>query len=143
MEKTEEVKKVKKTTKAKTQAKTKSKKATPKKKTLKEIKEQRTKQAIKAFKSQKETIGNELDRKEIMNRLSRIIGSMNGVKKMIEEGYPCDEVLIQISAIDKSTKSLANYILLKHMTNFVVDEINNGNIEKPLKNVVDYFKRFE
>ena len=141
METTEEVKKVKKTTKAKTQAK--NKKATPKKKTLKEIKEQKTKKAIKAFKAQKETIGNELDRKEIMNRLSRIIGSMNGVKKMVEEGYPCDEVLIQISAIDKSTKSLANYILLKHMSNYVVDEIKEGNIEKPLKNVVDYFKRFE
>ena len=141
METTEEVKKVKKTTKAKTQVK--NKKATPKKKTLKEIKEQKTKKAIKAFKAQKETIGNELDRKEIMNRLSRIIGSMNGVKKMVEEGYPCDEVLIQISAIDKSTKSLANYILLKHMSNYVVDEIKEGNIEKPLKNVVDYFKRFE
>jgi len=137
MEKTEEIKKVKKTSKAKTA------KNAPKKKTLKEIKEQKTKKAIKAFKAQKETIGTELDRKEIINRLSRIIGSMNGVKKMVEEGYPCDEVLIQISAIDKSTKSLANYVLLKHMNNYVVDEIKNGNVEKPLKNVVDYFKRFE
>ncbi|MBR1925669.1 MAG: metal-sensitive transcriptional regulator [Clostridia bacterium] len=137
MEKTEKVKKVKKVKKT-----SKAKSAT-KKKTLKEIKEQRAKEAIEAFKAQKETIGTEEERKEIVNRLKRIIGSMNGVKKMIEDGYPCDQILIQFSAIDRATKSLANYVVLKHMTNYVVDEIKNGNIEQPLKNVVDYFKRFE
>lgn len=114
-----------------------------KKKTLKEIKEQKTKKAIAEFKKQKETIGDQNIRKEIKNRINRVVGSMNGVKKMVEEGFPCDEVLIQLSAVLNATKGIANYILFNHINNFVSEEIKQGNGEKAIKNAVDYFKRFE
>ena len=37
--------------------------------------------------------------KAVLNRMSRAIGHMNAVKKMIEEGRDCSDVLIQLSAI--------------------------------------------
>ena len=121
----------------------KTKPQTKKKKTLKEIKEQKTKKAIAEFKKQKETIGDQKIRKEIKNRINRVVGSMNGVRKMVEEGFPCDEVLVQLSAVLNATKGIANFILLNHLNGFVSDEIKKGNSEEAIKNVVDYFKRFE
>ena len=44
----------------------------------------------------------------VLNRLSRAIGHLQSVKRMVEEGRDCSEVLIQIaavrSAIDKYMK---------------------------------------
>ncbi len=93
-------------------------------------------------KNKKETIGNEKERHEINNRLSRIIGSMNGIKKMVEQGAECDEILVQLSAVVNATKSVANFVLLKHINNYVAEEIKNGNTQS-IDDVISYFKRFE
>ncbi len=90
----------------------------------------------------KKTIRSEEDKKAITNRLNRISGQINGIKKMIEEDKYCDDVLIQLSAVNKSVKSLANLLIEKHMKSCVVREINNGNTEI-LNEVVDLFKRFQ
>ena len=37
--------------------------------------------------------------KAIINRLSRAIGHLEAVKRMVEENRDCSEVLIQISAV--------------------------------------------
>ena len=90
----------------------------------------------------KKTIRSEEDKKAIINRLNRIGGQVNGIKKMIEEDKYCDDVLIQLSAINKSIKSLANILIEKHMYNCVTRELSNGNTEI-LSEVVDLFKRFQ
>ena len=45
------------------------------------------------------------DKKAVLNRLSRIVGQINGVKKMVEEGRECGDILIQMMAISSSIKS--------------------------------------
>ena len=55
------------------------------------------------------------EKKEITTRINRIIGQLNGVKNMVLEDRYCNDVLIQLSAIDKSVKSLANVVLDSHM----------------------------
>ena len=37
--------------------------------------------------------------KAVLNRLSRAIGHMESIKRMIEDGRDCSEVLIQLSAV--------------------------------------------
>ncbi len=90
----------------------------------------------------KKTIRSEEDKKAITSRLNRISGQINGIKKMIEEDKYCDDVLIQLSAVNKSIKSLANLLIEKHMNTCVVREITNGNTEV-LAEIVDLFKRFQ
>lgn len=87
-------------------------------------------------------IRNEDDKKILLNRINRIVGQMNGVKKMVEENRYCDDVLIQLSAIDKSIKSLANIILEEHIHTCVVNDVQNGKLET-LDEIVDLFKRFQ
>ena len=60
-------------------------------------------------------IRSEEEKKKLISRLNRLIGQMNGVKKMIQDDRYCDDVLIQLSAIDKAIKSLANLLLENHM----------------------------
>lgn len=84
----------------------------------------------------------EESKKAIVSRINKIVGQMNGVKKMIEEDRYCDDVLIQLSAIDKSIKSLANIILDDHMHYCLIENIKNGNYEA-VDEIVDLFKRFQ
>lgn len=85
---------------------------------------------------------NEKDKKLLINRINRLIGQMNGIKKMIEEDRYCDDVLIQLSAVDKSIKSMANLILDDHLHTCLVKDIKEGNIES-LDEIVDLFRRFQ
>ena len=87
-------------------------------------------------------IRNEDDKKILLNRINRIVGQMNGIKKMVEENRYCDDVLIQLSAIDKSIKSLANIILEEHIHTCVVNDVQNGKLET-LDEIIDLFKRFQ
>ncbi len=91
---------------------------------------------------ERKTIRTEKDKKSIISRLNRIAGQTGGVKKMVEEDKYCDDILIQLSAINKSVKSLANFIVEKHMYSCVLEDIKAGNIEI-LSEVANLFKRFQ
>lgn len=82
------------------------------------------------------------EKKQLITRLNRLIGQMNGVSKMIEENRYCDDILIQLSAIDKGIKSLANLLLDNHMHTCLIENIKNGN-EEIVDEIVDLFKRFQ
>ena len=90
----------------------------------------------------KYTKRSEAEKKIINNRLNRIEGQVRGVKKMIEEDRYCDDVLIQLSAINKSIKSLANHILENHMYTCVYNDLEKGNYEI-IDEVVNLFRRFQ
>lgn len=92
--------------------------------------------------NEKKTIRSNEDKKTIISRIHRIEGQMRGIAGMIEEDRYCDDVLIQLSAIDKSIKSLANFILDKHMKTCVKENLLNGN-DQVLDEIVDLFKRFQ
>ncbi len=69
------------------------------------------------------------EKKKLQNRLNIILGQVKGIQKMIEDERYCADILIQISAVDKSLKSLGNCILKEHLRTCVVEEIRNDNLE--------------
>ena len=89
----------------------------------------------------KKTKRNEKEKQLINNRLSRIEGQIRGVKKMIGEDAYCNDVLIQLSAIENSVKSLSNHILENHLYTCVTRDLENGKIET-LDEIINLFKRF-
>lgn len=91
---------------------------------------------------EKKTYRNDEEKKIVTNRLSRIEGQIKGIKKMIAEDRYCDDVLIQLSAVDKSIKSLANHILENHMYHCVLNDIERGNLEI-IDEVINLFRRFQ
>ena len=90
----------------------------------------------------KKTKRSDEDKNKLVARINKLIGQMNGIKKMIEDDRYCDDILIQLSAIDKSIKSLANVILDNHMHTCLIENIENGNYEV-INEIIDLFKRFQ
>lgn len=69
------------------------------------------------------------EKKRFINRINRIEGQLRGIKQMIENDVYCDDILIQISAITNSIKSLGRVILNNHIKSCVKDELIKGNDE--------------
>ena len=81
-------------------------------------------------------------KKDINNRINRCVGQLNGIKKMVEEDRYCDDILIQLSAINKSIKSLANLVLDNHMHTCLIEHIENKDYAI-IDEIVELFKRFQ
>lgn len=91
--------------------------------------------------STKKRIRTEAEKKKIENHLNRIIGQMQGVKKMIADDRYCGDILIQLSAVAKSVKSLATNILDDHLHSCIVNSIKQGD-ESAVDEIMELFKRF-
>ena len=59
----------------------------------------------------KQTHRTKEEKKIVNDRLNRIEGQIKGIKKMIDEDRYCNDVLIQLSAVENSIRSLSNHIL--------------------------------
>ena len=89
----------------------------------------------------KETVRSEEEKKLITNRINRIEGQLRGIKKMIENDSYCNDVLIQLSAVENSVKSLSNLILEKHLYSCVTRDLENGNLDI-IDELISLFKKF-
>lgn len=81
------------------------------------------------------------DTKKILNRMSRAIGHMESIKRMVEEGRDCSEILIQLSAVRSAINNIGKIILQDHINNCVVDAVETGDkkVLQDLNNAVDKF----
>lgn len=89
----------------------------------------------------KKTYRNDEEKKIINNRINRIEGQLKGIKKMIQEDAYCNDVLVQLSAIENSVKSLSNHVLEKHLYSCVTKDLENGNLEI-IDELISLFKKF-
>lgn len=79
--------------------------------------------------------------KSVINRLSRAIGHLESIKKMIENGRDCSEVLIQLSAVKAAINNTGKVILQDHIEHCIVDAVEHGDKEsiKDLEKAIDKF----
>ena len=68
--------------------------------------------------------------KAVLNRLSRAIGHLESIKRMVEEGRDCSEVLIQLSAVKAAINNTGKAILQDHIQHCLVDAIESGDIQE-------------
>ncbi|OPX89185.1 MAG: Copper-sensing transcriptional repressor CsoR [Pelotomaculum sp. PtaB.Bin013] len=64
---------------------------------------------------------------ELTNRLNRIEGQIRGIKRMIEEGVYCDDILNQISSAQSALNGVAKLLLEKHMRFCIKEQIIAGD----------------
>ena len=89
----------------------------------------------------KKTKRSEDEKRLISNRLNRINGQINGIKKMIDNDAYCNDVLIQLSAVKNSVKSLSSHILENHLYMCVSRDLENGELDT-IDELISLFKRF-
>ena len=83
---------------------------------------------------------NDDEKNYIKTRLKTIEGQVRGISQMIDDDRYCNDILIQISAINNSLKSLAQEILKIHMSTCIVDDIKKDRLEV-IDEVMDLIKK--
>lgn len=77
----------------------------------------------------------------VLNRMARAIGHMEAVKRMVEDGRDCSEVLIQIAAVRSAINNIGKIILEDHISHCIVDAVEHGDQQalEDLKNAIEKF----
>jgi Uncharacterized protein conserved in bacteria len=79
--------------------------------------------------------------KTVINRLSRAIGHLESVKKMVEDGRDCSQVLIQIAAVKSAVNNIGKIILQDHINTCVVNAAETGD-KKVLEDLNSAIEQF-
>lgn len=80
--------------------------------------------------------------KLLQNRLSRMIGQLNGISRMLEENRYCGDVLTQVAAVESALQSFGYIILQEHLESCVTEGIRQGN-ENMMGEVIDLVKKLK
>ena len=81
--------------------------------------------------------------KAVLNRISRAQGHLEAVRKMIERGEDCAQVLVQLSAVISALNSAGRVILKDHIAHCIVDAEEADDMEpiEALNQAIDRFMR--
>lgn len=81
--------------------------------------------------------------KAVLNRLSRAQGHLESVRRMVERGEDCSEVLVQLSAVISALNSTGRVILKDHISHCIVDAVqqNDQQAIDDLNIAIDRFMR--
>lgn len=82
---------------------------------------------------------------EILNRLKNVKGHIAGIERMVEEGQPCPNILIQLSAVRASIEKIGIYILENNAIDCLccdLDEksVDRKKIEEVIKQMLNFLK---
>ena len=79
----------------------------------------------------------------VLNRLSRAIGHLESIKKMVESGRDCTEVLIQLAAVQSALGSASRVILKDHIEHCITDAVERHDQQAidDLNHAIDHLLR--
>ena len=81
------------------------------------------------------------EKKRQINRISRVIGHLEHVKKMLENDEDCAAVLIQLSAARSALGGLGKQIIKEHMSHCIYHAIEDGDTQavEEFQNAIEKF----
>jgi len=81
--------------------------------------------------------------KKIVNRISRSIGHLESVKRMLENGEDCSDVLLQIAAVKGELNSTGKLLLQEHIEHCIVEAVEEGDSEaiEKMNKAIDRFMK--
>ncbi len=85
-----------------------------------------------------------MDCDNLHRRLSKIMGQIKAIDKMVEEDVPCEDVLIQINAAKSALHKVGQVVLEGHLNHCVREGIEHGDAEKTISDftkAVEHFSR--
>ena len=77
--------------------------------------------------------------KAVLNRLSRAIGHLESVKRMVEDGRDCTEVLVQLAAVRSALNNTAKIILKDHIEHCISGAEGDAQALEELNDAIDKF----
>lgn len=79
--------------------------------------------------------------KNVLNRLSRAMGHLEAVRRMVEEGRDCAEILVQLAAVKSALNNTGKVILKDHISHCIVEAVEKDDFQKleELNHAIDSF----
>ena len=65
--------------------------------------------------------------KAVLNRMARLIGHMQSIRRMVEDGRDCSDVLVQISDVNAALRNVGKIILKDHLEHCIVDAVQEDD----------------
>jgi len=81
-----------------------------------------------------------------ISRLNRILGQIEGVKKMIAARRYCPDIITQLRAINSATKAVETSLLATHIEACVIETFttkNKKDQQQKIEELTKLFKRFD
>jgi len=81
------------------------------------------------------------EKKAVINRLSRAIGHLESVKRMVQRDEDCADVLIQLAAVRNAINNTGKLIMKNHISHCIVEAIEEDDMEsvEALNRAIDRF----
>lgn len=81
------------------------------------------------------------EKKAVLNRLSRAIGHLESVKRMVERDEDCSDVLIQLAAVRNAINNTGKVIMKNHISHCIVEAIEEDDLGavEALNDAIDHF----
>ena len=67
------------------------------------------------------------NQKAVVNRLARAMGHLEKVKRMVEAGCDCSEILVQLAAVRSALDNTGKVILKEHMRHCLVEAVSTDD----------------
>jgi DNA-binding FrmR family transcriptional regulator len=86
-------------------------------------------------------IHSQAEKRAVINRLSRVVGHIEAIKRMVENDTDCSQILIQLAAVKAAVNNAGNLVLKNHIAHCIVHAVNEGDEQtlKDLNNAIDRF----
>ncbi len=85
---------------------------------------------------------NDPSREDIANRLARVAGHANSLKRLWEEGRESDDMLTQIAAVRAGLDQVGKAILEHRIEQSVTQAVERGRTEEAIRDLKDALDRF-
>ncbi|NLW77989.1 MAG: metal-sensing transcriptional repressor [Ruminococcaceae bacterium] len=83
-----------------------------------------------------------MDADNIHRRLSRIMGQIKAIDKMVEEDVPCEDMLIQINAVKSALHKVGQVVLEGHLNHCVREGIEHGDADRTIEDFAKAVEQF-
>ncbi|HOV69422.1 MAG TPA: metal-sensitive transcriptional regulator [Clostridia bacterium] len=83
---------------------------------------------------------------DLFLRLKKIEGQIRGISAMLEEERDCEDIIIQLSAVNSAVTNLAKIIMADHIEHCLVKAIKDGDEQATiakLKKAIDQFVKLK
>lgn len=86
-------------------------------------------------------VHSQAEKKAVMNRLSKAIGHLESVRRMVERDEDCSEVLIQLAAVRSAINNTGKLVLKNHINHCIVEAVEEKDEEaiELLNQAIDKF----
>ncbi len=84
-------------------------------------------------------------KRRALGRLRRIEGQVQGVRRMVEEGKACADIMLQISAIRGALEQVSKLLVAQHIETCVIDRVRAGSDRertRKIAEVIDVCSRY-